>query len=100
MNSRFSVEFDALVEKFSELLTGESTPDMVDKMKVWAIYSHIHKTMPALASHWSQSHPESRAEIRKLFEEVRDLNQKLKAKQQSPGPQSEDKGEASETDGS
>lgn len=82
MNSRFTEEFDGLVEKFSELLTGDVSPEMVEKIKVWAIYNHIHKTMPALASHWNQSHPEGKADIRKLFEEVRDLNLKLKAENQ------------------
>lgn len=83
MNSRFTEEFDGLVEKFSELLTGDVSPEMVEKIKVWAIYNHIHKTMPALASHWNQLHPEGKADIRKLFEEVRDLNLKLKAENQT-----------------
>lgn len=82
MNSRFTEEFDGLVEKFSELLTGDTSSEMVEKIKVWAIYNHIHKTMPALASHWNHSHPEGKADIRKLFEEVRDLHQKLKAENQ------------------
>jgi hypothetical protein len=78
MNALFDTEFEALVAKFSELLTGDDSPEMLDKIKTWAIYSHIHKTMPALASHWNQSHPEGKLAIRKLFEEVRDLNLKLK----------------------
>lgn len=78
MNSKFDQQFDALVEKLAELLTGNSSPEMTAKVKIWAIYNHIHKTMPALASHWSQNHPESRADIRGIFEEIRDLNQALK----------------------
>ncbi|WP_281891129.1 DUF2573 family protein [Paenibacillus sp. YYML68] len=78
MEQSFVTEFEALVEKFSELLTGDTSPEMLEKIKVWAIYSHIHKTMPALASHWNQSHPEGKAAIRVLFEEVRELNLKLK----------------------
>ncbi|UUZ89693.1 YusU family protein [Paenibacillus sp. P25] len=79
MDSQFQSEFGALVEKFAEPLTGDTSPETMEKIKIWSIYNHIHKTMPALASHWNQNHPESKAEIRKLFEEVRDLNQKLKA---------------------
>ncbi|UUZ84182.1 YusU family protein [Paenibacillus sp. P26] len=79
MDSQFQSEFGALVEKFAESLTGDTSPETMEKIKIWSIYNHIHKTMPALASHWNQNHPESKAEIRKLFEEVRDLNQKLKA---------------------
>ncbi|WP_159887384.1 DUF2573 family protein [Paenibacillus puerhi] len=78
MDSRFTTEFDALVEKFAELLTGDASEEMTEKIKVWSIYNHIHKTMPALASHWNQNHPEARAQIRALYEEVRDLNQKLR----------------------
>lgn len=61
MNSRFTEEFDGLVEKFSELVTGDASPEMVEKIKVWSIYNHIHKTMPALTSHWNQLHPEGKA---------------------------------------
>lgn len=75
----FDTEFQALVEKLAELVTGDTSPEMQGKIKVWAIYNHIHKSMPALASHWSQSHPEARAEIRSIFEEIRDKNQSLKA---------------------
>ncbi|MCR8629757.1 YusU family protein [Paenibacillus radicis (ex Xue et al. 2023)] len=82
MNSEFHTEFDALVEKFSELLTGSTSPELVEKIKIWSVYNHIHKTMPALASHWNQSHPESRAVIRSLYEEVRKLNLELKEKNQ------------------
>lgn len=83
MNSEFEKQFEALLEKMAELVTGDSSPEMVAKIKIWAIYNHIHKSMPALSSHWSQNHPEGRAEIRGIFEEIRDLNQALKAKQDS-----------------
>jgi hypothetical protein len=85
MNPVFDQEFEALVEKFAELLTGRSTPEMVEKVKKWAIYNHIHKSMPALASHWNQTHPEAKREIRLLFEEIRDLNHALRAHAQSSG---------------
>jgi hypothetical protein len=80
MNNQFDVEFEALLETFSAMLTGSKTPEMVEKIKVWSIYNHIHKTMPALASHWNQDHPESRAVIRGLFQEVRALHLELKEK--------------------
>jgi|GEM_PF-931575 len=86
MNSQFTAEFDSLVEKFAELLTGDASPEMVEKIKIWSIYNHIHKTMPALASHWNQSHPESKAEIRALYEEVRKLNLELKERHKSEDP--------------
>jgi hypothetical protein len=78
MNPEFAADFDALVAKLAELTTGDTSPEMIDKIKIWAIYNHIHKSMPALAAHWSQAHPGARAEVRKLFEEIRDKNRALR----------------------
>ncbi|PYI53753.1 DUF2573 family protein [Paenibacillus flagellatus] len=79
MNPVFDREFEALVETFAERLTGKTTPDTIENVKKWAIYSHIHKTMPALANHWNQSHPEAKAEVRRLFEHIRALNESVRA---------------------
>ncbi|MEF3306980.1 YusU family protein [Paenibacillus sp. GYB003] len=90
MNPAFDREFEALVEKFAELLIGKSSPDAIEKVKKWAIYNHIHKTMPALASHWNQSHPEAKREVRKLFEDIKAWNEAHRAAQTDPGkPSSE-----------
>lgn len=79
MSTPFDREFDGLVEKFAELLTGKSDLETIEKVKKWAIYNHIHKSMPALASHWNQSHPEGKQEVRKLFEDIKASNEALKA---------------------
>ncbi|RKN85195.1 YusU family protein [Paenibacillus ginsengarvi] len=85
MNPAFDRDFEALVQKFAELLTGQTTPETVEQVKKWAIYNHIHKTMPALASHWNQTHPEAKQEVRKLFEEIKALNEAHRAQQSNPG---------------
>jgi hypothetical protein len=84
MYPEFERDFHALLEKTADLLTGDSSPEMTEKVKIWAIYQHLHKAMPALTGHWNQVHPEGKAEIRGIFEEIRDLNQALKAKQTPP----------------
>jgi Protein of unknown function (DUF2573) len=89
MYAHFQSEFDVLMEKASELLTGDSSEEMVNKIKIWSMYQHIHKIMPALTSHWNQTHPDSKSEMRKLFEEIRDLNQQLKARQSETDKQQE-----------
>ncbi|TNJ66934.1 DUF2573 family protein [Paenibacillus hemerocallicola] len=95
MNPVFDREFEALVEKFAELLTGKTNQETVEKVKKWAIYNHIHKSMPALASHWNQSHPEAKQEIRKLFEEIKSLNEAQRAarSRSETSKASEDQGE-------
>ena len=80
--STFNQQFQALAERAADLLTGDSSPEMVEKIKVWAIYNHLHRTMPALTSHWNQHHPEGKAEIRRIFEEIRDLNEAKRSKPQ------------------
>ncbi|AHD06715.1 DUF2573 family protein [Paenibacillus larvae] len=83
MHAHFQSEFDALMKKAAELLTGDSSEEMVNKIKIWSMYQHIHKIMPALTSHWNQTHPDSKSEMRKLFEEIRDLNQQFKAQSET-----------------
>lgn len=80
MNTDFEKEFNALVLKTAELITGDTSPEMLEKIKVWAFFNHVHKSLPALTSHWNQTHPESKAEVRRIFEEIRDLNQALQTK--------------------
>lgn len=67
--------FDALLEAYAEMLVGDKSADTVELVKCWALYSHIHKTMPAMASHWTASHPEGKQAVRELFERIKALNQ-------------------------
>jgi hypothetical protein len=78
MSAEFERDFQALLEKTAELLTGDSSAEMAEKVKVWAVYNHIHKSMPAMTKHWNQAHPESQVEMRRIFEEIRDRNQAMK----------------------
>jgi hypothetical protein len=60
MEKTFVKQFEALLEKYSELLVGESTPETMDKVKMWALYTHIAKSMPALAKHWNGLYPDAK----------------------------------------
>lgn len=96
MNPVLDRAFESLIEKYAELLIGSASPEDVEKVRKWALYSHIHKTMPALAAHWSQSHPEARQEMRKLFEDVKRRNEALRAARQAEAPGAGDKSRTSE----
>ncbi|WP_018758833.1 YusU family protein [Paenibacillus terrigena] len=80
MDQAFMEQFDGLLEKYAELLLGDNSPEQVEKIKIWALYSHMHKTMPNLTQHWTASHPEAKATVRALFEEVKQLNEAHRAK--------------------
>lgn len=75
MKDSLQADFDALLKKYGELLVGKNDADTVEKIRVWGLYQHIHKTMPALTKHWNQEHPEAKVEMRKLFEEIKALNE-------------------------
>lgn len=75
MEKIFVKQFEALLEKYSELLVGESTPETMDKVKIWALYSHIAKSMPALAKHWNGLYPDAKKEMKQIINEIKVLNE-------------------------
>jgi|GEM_PF-239489 len=75
-------EFDHLISKFTELLTGEATEERVEMVKIWCMYSHILKVMPPLVKHWNsiEDHQDAKRQIREIFEEIQRLNEENKTK--------------------
>jgi len=78
MNEKFMEAFDGLMGKYTELLVGESNTELKEKVKVWALYNHISKTMPALANHWGGSYPEQKEFIKCLYAEIKKLNEEYR----------------------
>lgn len=68
--------FDALLETYADRLVGDTSEETIEKVKLWALYNQIYKTMPALANHWNALHPEGKGAVRELFEDIKALNQK------------------------
>ncbi|MFJ5713777.1 DUF2573 family protein [Neobacillus sp. NPDC093127] len=75
MEKMFADQFEALLEKYSELLVGEASDETNEKVKAWALYSHIAKSMPALINHWSALYPEAREEMKHMIHEIKQLNE-------------------------
>ncbi|MFJ7728416.1 DUF2573 family protein [Neobacillus sp. NPDC097160] len=75
MEKIFAQKFDALLEKYCELLVGESDDLTKEKVKAWAMYSHIAKSMPALINHWSAMYPDARGEMKQIIQEIKQLNE-------------------------
>jgi hypothetical protein len=78
MEKIFAEQFEALIEKYSELLIGESSEETKEKVKAWALYTHIAKTMPALAKHWNELYPEAKDEMREMINEIKLLNEQFR----------------------
>ena len=45
MSEKFNEQFDGLLEKYTELLLGESNEERKEQVQKWALYSYIAKTM-------------------------------------------------------
>ena len=75
MTAEFEGQFEALVSKYTELLVGQTNEELDRKVEMWALYSHIAKSMPALASHWNKEFPEAKNTLKELMEEIRSLNE-------------------------
>ncbi|MDQ0247304.1 hypothetical protein J2S09_004953 [Bacillus fengqiuensis] len=79
MDEKFKAQVDGLMEKYTELLLGEASEDLVEKVKLWALYTHIAKSMPALAKHWNETYPEAKAEMMKVIGDIKALNEQHRA---------------------
>jgi hypothetical protein len=80
MDKKFQEQFDGLLEKYTELLLGESNEDLKGKVQIWALYSYIAKSMPALVKHWNDTYPEAKQEMMKVIAEIKQLNEEHRAK--------------------
>ncbi|MFL6516625.1 MAG: YusU family protein [Bacillus sp. (in: firmicutes)] len=82
MEKAFVKQFEALLEKYSELLVGESTDETKEMVKVWALYSHIAKSMPALAKHWNGLYPDAKEEMMQIINEIKVMNEQHRSSSQ------------------
>lgn len=71
----FAMQFEALLEKYAELLVGTSDKDITEKVKMYALYTHIARTMPALAKHWNALYPDAKDGMKGIMEEIKQLNE-------------------------
>lgn len=75
----FDEQFDTLIDKYTELLLGETSPELKENVTKWVIYSHIAKSMPPLAKHWNSEFPEAKEEIKKIISEIKGMNEEHRA---------------------
>lgn len=76
MDEKLKEQFDGLIEKYTELLVGDCSNELKEKVKMWALYSHISKSMPPLAKHWNASYPEAKEELKTIINDIKVLNEK------------------------
>ncbi|MGK0535761.1 YusU family protein [Bacillus sp. 'calajunan'] len=81
MSEKFNEQFDGLLEKYTELLLGESNAERKEQVQKWALYSYITKTMPALVKHWNETYPDAKEEMVQLITDIKKLNEEKRNEQ-------------------
>ncbi|EDW22731.1 YusU family protein [Bacillus sp. FSL K6-4563] len=81
MGNELDEKLEGLLEKYTELLLGESTDALKQDVKQWVIYSHIAKSMPPLAKHFNESYPEAKEEIKETIQRIKQMNEAHRANQ-------------------
>lgn len=76
---RLNEQLDGLIEKYTELLIGDTSSELQSKVKAWMVYSFIAKSMPPLVKHWNQTYPDGKEAIKNVIEEIKQLNEEKKA---------------------
>lgn len=75
MDNQFQAQVDALVEKYTELLLGKSSPELKEKVKIWVLYTYMAKSMPPLVKHWNEKFPEAKEQMKAIINEIKELNE-------------------------
>lgn len=73
--SEFPKQFDALLDKYTELLIGDTSPEKKEMVTQYALYSFVAKHMPALVKHWNSQYPDGKEEMKKIVGEIKELNE-------------------------
>lgn len=75
MKEQSKEQFEALIEKYAELLVGDTSPEVVEKIQMWALYTYISKSMPPLVKHWNELYPDGKEAMKELIGEIKELNE-------------------------
>ena len=81
MSEKFNEQFDGLLEKYTELLLGESNEERKEQVQKWTLYFYIAKTMPALVKHWNETYPDAKEEMVQLITDIKRLNEEKRNEQ-------------------
>lgn len=80
MNEKLEKQLDGLLEKYTELLLGESSDELKENVRAWVLYTYIAKSMPPLLKHWNEQYPDAKQDMMTLIKEIKELNDAHRAK--------------------
>ncbi|MGE6630013.1 DUF2573 family protein [Bacillus sp. NPDC077027] len=80
LNKETEEKVDGLLEKYTELLLGETSDELKKDVLNWIIYTHMAKSMPPLVKHFNATYPEAKQEIKETIEQIKALNEAHRGK--------------------
>lgn len=80
VEKKLNEQLEGLIEKYTELMLGESSTELKEKIKAWALYNHIAKSMPPLVKHWNETYPDAKEGMKELISEIKQKNEEHRAK--------------------
>lgn len=75
-------QLETLLNTFTEMMTGEATPENIETVLQWALYMHMRSVMPPLVQHWRTAEPEHAQTVSDAIKRVQALNTAVKEKRQ------------------
>lgn len=81
MEQKLQEQLDGLLEKYTELLLGESNHELLEEVKQWILYTHIAKSMPPLAKHWNTTYPDAKQGMKDIIQHIKQLNEEHRNKE-------------------
>ncbi|MGQ8968681.1 YusU family protein [Bacillus subtilis] len=81
MEQKLQEQLDGLLEKYTELLLGETNDELKEEVRQWILYTHIAKSMPPLAKHWNATYPNAKQGIKEIIQHIKELNEAHRNKQ-------------------
>ncbi|AKL86276.1 DUF2573 domain-containing protein [Bacillus atrophaeus] len=75
MEQKLQEQLDGLLEKYTELLLGETDAELKEDVKQWILYTHMAKSMPPLVRHWNESYPDAKQGIKEVIQHIKELNE-------------------------
>ncbi|MED4856975.1 YusU family protein [Bacillus atrophaeus] len=80
MEQKLQEQLDGLLEKYTELLLGETDAELKEGVKQWILYTHMAKSMPPLVRHWNESYPDAKQGIKEVIQHIKELNEEHRKK--------------------
>ncbi|ADP33798.1 DUF2573 domain-containing protein [Bacillus atrophaeus] len=80
MEQKLQEQLDGLLEKYTELLLGETDAELKEDVKQWILYTHMAKSMPPLVRHWNESYPDAKQGIKEVIQHIKELNEEHRKK--------------------